>query len=522
MKNKSIFLRNLIALNLIISPAYSGDLTIVPSLEVEAIASSNVRPVEDEGKSSLISVVTPKLLINYDASRAGFDIDIRNSFIGYSENNVNSGQILKLSTNGFLELTEDGLILFASANIANRSKVNDEVSLENINPNDAVQMTHDSIGLKYNTSNSDFYIDSIVIGEKIDSDDNGDKKEGVDFNLSSGNSAAARNILWYNNLSLQKYSQLDRHYQYYNGELVLGLMTNFHVNPFIRAYAEDLSGNITGESDNNMESLGAGINMRINESIEFFISYNETIEKSSIDEDYISTSIKWNPSDRTSLYFNYGKRFFGDSYEFKFNQELNKVKTSISYNESIRAFDNYSYDINSLGFYLCPDNMAQNINNCILKDDNDINLDNYIYVEFNERVTNRNKEHSLTRELNWENTFNTNIAELRIFALYTNEERLESQIINETLRTGINLNKDINELSKGSFSIEYVDTKYDKDKTGKSWQDTNYMLYKLDYQRELNSTLSAKLNFQYVDVESSRLEHNYDEARIGLSFTKEF
>lgn len=517
MKNKAVFLGNLIAFNLFLGQAYAGDIVIIPKLEVGLIGSNRITSEE----SSFLSKVTPSVDFDYDASRAGFNLSVNNSFINYSSDKLKDGTIFNLQSQGFFEITDDGLILNATSSIQNRSRSSDDISLDNLNPHDAVQIERSTLGLEYNTVNSQFYINSNLTGEHVRSQDNAEEKDGITFNFESGNGTDSKYILWSSSLNFDKYEQTTRNYEHYSGEFMLGAITNFYFNPFVRVFAEDVSGNIVDRPNENMESLGAGFNVKLGNNLSLFASFNKVSKESTLD-DYFAADITWNPSDRTSLHASYGQRFFGDTYELSFQQTLGKVKTKILYKESVRAFDTFDYELNSLGYFLCPIEGFDNIGDCRLPDTGNINLIDYTFIELNERVAIKNKEYSLYREGEWSHIFDTSIAELELYAKYTFNERMESGKINESTSYGMKVNKDLNELSNLFFEIKYVDRRYDKNKVNESWQATDYLLAKLTFKRELNSTLNAEFNMQYVDKNSNRINHTYEESRVSLSFTKEF
>lgn len=524
MKKETKLLRNLILLALSSSPAYAGDLTISPSLKAEVIGSDNMRPTRDKGQESLASLLTPKLILNYDAARVGFNLDVQNTFVNFSNSRFENGEILTLSSDFHFTIFEKGPMLIGSRRIENRSRESLDVSLDNIDPYGAVRLQTDSLGLVYDVLNTDFYVKSSLIGEKRTSDDEVDLKEGYKLNLSAGNNYGAKNIFWSGNGILEEYEQLDRDYKYYNGEFIFGFLTNFYFNPYIRLFGEELSGNASSESNNNTESVGAGVKFQIGNDFNFYLTYNKDINENEEREntEYFSGKINWKPSERTSLDFAYGQRFFGDSYEFTFSQSLSKIKTDISYKESITAFDNYTSETKSLGFYFCPNGEIASYDDCLLPDSNNIDFDNYSLVELSDYIILKNKESSLSRQAKWETTFETSFGDLSVFANYNSDLRFTSKIKSQNIRTGVSLSRDINELSSIYMSLTYFDRKYDKDKIKESWQDSNYFLTKINYKRELNSTLTGEVNLQYVDIESTEIKDNYSESRISFSLTKEF
>jgi uncharacterized protein (PEP-CTERM system associated) len=99
-------------------------------------------------------------------------------------------------------------------------------------------------------------------------------------------------------------------------------------------------------------SIGAGLEWRSSSNRAFTITYNELDEGESTTE-YIGVNANWAFTSRTALQFDYGKRFFGDSYRVNFSHNTKSLRTKLRYSEDITTFASATTSREELGVFVC-------------------------------------------------------------------------------------------------------------------------------------------------------------------------
>jgi uncharacterized protein (PEP-CTERM system associated) len=118
------------------------------------------------------------------------------------------------------------------------------------------------------------------------------------------------------------------------------------------SYEIDLDSTNSGRTNIDSTSYGFGLALLNDDDLGIQLTYN-TLEEANNRTNYLGVDINWDFSERTSLYFNYGKQAYGDAYELDIKYRLKSFSSSLSYTEEITTFARLGLVSESLGFFVC-------------------------------------------------------------------------------------------------------------------------------------------------------------------------
>ncbi|MCE2594190.1 TIGR03016 family PEP-CTERM system-associated outer membrane protein [Motilimonas cestriensis] len=130
---------------------------------------------------------------------------------------------------------------------------------------------------------------------------------------------------------------------------------------FINGYWEENS----VEQTDNLDSAAWGPGIRFSPSDRSYIdvSYNFSLKDNN--KDYWAAKLNWTPSMRTGLTASYGKRFYGDAYDFSLFHNVRKIRSQITYRESIESFaSELASQSTNVGSLICPAGTINSLSDC--------------------------------------------------------------------------------------------------------------------------------------------------------------
>ncbi len=339
------------------SSAIAGDWTFVPNFGVEETYTDNVELSITDPTSSLVSQTIIGLNAEYKSRLASLTFSGENSNVFFSHDGELNDNFLKFDTQAQYYLWTSGPELIASAKVDNISRNAASNSLADLVSGDTIQSENYSTGLRYNIVNNTYSIESSLIYRINKFEDGIGEHNGVTALLNTRNGVNARNVFWQlqSNFSTksQDFSGETRTGEQYRIDAQIGLLTSFNFNPFIRFYDEDLSGDFVNQSQQTTSSWGPGIRWLVSPHLMLDVSYNVVADET-VSDDYIATSVQWEPSARTSLSAGFSQRFFGDSYELDIKHRTKRLTNTVTYNESLEVFDRNNYEQIDIGVFWCP------------------------------------------------------------------------------------------------------------------------------------------------------------------------
>jgi uncharacterized protein (PEP-CTERM system associated) len=511
----------------------AGDWQFDPSILVNETYTDNVGIVPNNEISSLVSQTGFSIESTYKAQHAIFNYQSQSNYEFYSHDHELDNDYHTLDSDLRLQLWPNGIIFVADIDISNQSRNASRNALADVVSADTVRVETYRGGFEYNINNSAFVINSGIGYFQTKSEDNIGDREGVIATLSSTNGSSARHIFWQVEHSYQKLKNNAQDGKLSQSEVKIGLITHFKINPFVRYYDEDNSGNLSNQNNSTeSNSYGLGIRWLISPRLYLDSSYNKPIGNSlDIDgkkqDDYINTAIQWQPSIRTTLEANYSERFFGDSYGLNFIHKNKRLTNTISYVEDIQTLTRNNFVNNIIGFYLCPNNTTL-IEQCIIQDDSSVipanpsdpNDQGYRIFPIQDFTLVEDNVLSLNKTLNWNSTLELTRTTINFNASQQNRDNLETRIEDELNAISLNVKRDVSGRSSVSVDVSYTETNLQID-TELERVD-RYRRYQLSYEKSLNSALSFSLTMSYLDRSSDSAELNYEEGRISAIFTKGF
>lgn len=512
---------------------FAGDWQFTPSILINETYTDNVGVVSNNEISSLVSQTGISIDSTYKAQYTTFNFLSQSNYALYSHNHELDNDYHTLASDLRLQLWPNGIALVADINIANQARNTSRNALADIISADTSRVETYNAGLEYNINNSAFIVSSGISYLQTKSEDNIGDREGVVATFNSTNGSGARHVFWRVEHSFQELKNNSQDGKLSKSEVKIGLITDFKINPFIRYYDEDNSGNLgNGSNSTESNSYGFGIRLLISPRLYIDSSYNKPIGNNfDIDGkkqgDYINTAIQWQPSIRTTLEANYSERFFGDSYGLNFSHKNKRLTNTISYVEDVQTLTRNNFINDIIGFYLCPNNVTS-IGQCTIQDGstiipdnpNDPNDQGYRVLPIQDFILVEDNVFSLNKTLNWNSTLELARTTINLSASQQSRDNLDTRIEDESNILSLKVKRNVSGRSSVNLDISYTETNLQID-TELERVD-RYRRYQLSYEKSLNSALSLSLTMSYLDRSSDSADLNYEEGRISAQMTKGF
>ena len=257
--------------------ACAGDWQFKPSLLIEETYTDNVELTLSDEISSLVSQTGIEIDTTYESQYLQFNLKSKSVYAFYSHDHELDDDFHTLASDFNLKLGRQGLSLIGSANIDNRARNGARNSLADIVSADTTRVESYSGGLAYDIANSDFHVNSSITYNLTESEDNVGNQDGYSASVSTKNGNSARVLFWDAQSAYQERKNNNQSSRVYRGEIKLGFITAWKLNPFLRYYDEDNKGSINRSQSTESNSYGVGIRWLINPRLQLDISYNKPI-----------------------------------------------------------------------------------------------------------------------------------------------------------------------------------------------------------------------------------------------------
>jgi hypothetical protein len=467
-------------------PSLSGEWQFAPSISTEETYTDNIERVVVEPTASFVNQLMAGLNAEYQSNLAALSFSGSKSYMFYSHDSEINDDFRSLSTTGSYSVWRNGPTLVASASIANISGNNASNSLADLVSGDTIERRSQSGGVEYNFGNTSYSVKSSVIYSRIRYEDGLSDSEGFTAIFNSQNGNNARSVYWQLDSRFTKRTQGASDGENYTVNALIGAMTSFNLNPFVRFYDEQLSGTIANNNRQTTPSWGPGVRWLTSPHLIIDLSYNFVADET-ISEDYVAANFDWSPSARTSLSAGYSKRFFGDSYDFSFNHRNRRLTNNISYNESLESFDRNNFQAEDDGLELIESN-----------------------------------EFSLNKRLSWQSTLQLSRTSFGIIISTNERTGLEKDVVDNYLNAGLTITRTISPKSSLSLSTTFRFNEFDKDNPEGSRQTDYYRTNMMTYSKNLALSLFTSFALQHVNRDSTIDKYSYDEMRAVINITKDF
>ncbi len=505
----------------------AGDWQFTPSISLDHTYSDNVNLNRANQVDSLVSQTSVNLESSYRAQYARFNWSSQSTYVLYShDHDIDKGYI-DLQSNFAVQLWPNGITLLGSANIENRAQNGSRNALADIVSADTTQIENYSAGVGYFVNNSDFELNVTLRYQDTHAKDNIGNKHGYLTQLNSNNGNSAKVIFWDVEASYQELENDTDSGRIHRGQVKIGWITPYRFNPFIRYYNEGNTGNIRSNQSIESNSYGVGLRWLLTERFYIDLSYNKPNDDA-VDFDgkpqqnYIDTSVRWQPSVRTQLEANFSQRFYGDSYGLNISHKNKRLTNSINYTETVQAFTRNRYESIPQGLFWCPNSNEQTIDitQCLAQDNQTINFDDYSLVALNDFELVEDNQFSLNKSLNWTSTLALAKTQL-VLSLDGNERKNLTDLQTDTVKNAnVNLLRQLSKRSRFDLTLSYTENYLNKN-TDDQRRD-RYRQYQLSYQRNINNSLTSEVHLTYINRSSNEQAFNYKEGRFNVVFSKDF
>ena len=514
--------------------AVAGEWQFDPSIIVDETYSDNVGLTTNNEQSSLVTQVGLNIESTYKAQQAEFNFSSESIYALYSHDHDLDSDYQTLSSDLRVQLWPNGIVAYGGISIDNQSRNGSRNALADIVSADTVQVETYSGGLEYNIDNSDFIVNSSIGYRETNSEDNIGNQKGINSRITSTNGTGARHVFWEVEHDYQDLENNNQKGKQSQSEVKIGWITGYGLNPFLRYYDEDNSGDINN-SNRSIESnsYGLGVRWLITPRLALNVSYNQPIgDNLDLDGDeqeaYVNASVQWQPSPRTKLTANISERFYGTSYGLDFTHRNKRLTNSISYVEDVQTFTRNNFAANLVGFYFCPSSNITSVADCIIKDEGSIFPDNpnepdnpgFQLFPIQDFTLVEDNVFSLNKTLNWSSVLALPRTTISFTASHQNRENLESFNEDERSASSLNVSRKVSGRSSISFDLSYTETNLQIDTEFERID--RYRRYEISYQKSLNSALSFDLSLSYLNRASDNALFNYEEGRVSAKVTKGF
>jgi|GEM_PF-740677 len=518
----------LLPLALLSSMAFSSEWRFEPNIGITETYSDNLLLSTAKPESSLVSEAIASLTTNYLSPNTKFSFLASKTYLNYHHYSTLNDDYRNLSTDVEYSLWKNGPSLIATGYIDNVARNESNNGLADLISGDTIESTGYSTGLQYNVGNTGYSINSSFIFDDRSYEDNISNSSGFTGSMSGLNGNSARIVFWQFSAYYSKREQDSfngngtNDSENYTLDAKVGAITPFAFNPFLRVYDEKVEGSVAGQNQQTTPSWGPGLRWQVSPHFIVDISYNY-VQDETVSNDYVDAQINWQPSSRTSLIAGYSQRFFGDSYNFDFQHKTKRLTNSISYSESLEAFNRNSFSDVDLGLYWCPLNgFIGGVSQCFPQSQPPVNINDYQLRAISELQPVNSQEFSLQRNLAWSSELQLARTSFSFNLNGYEREGLESGVKDDNLNASVKITRTPSPKSEFSITADFRYSIYDKDNPNGARQEDYYRTFSANYTRTLATSLYSSFTLRHINRNSNFLRFTYDEVRVILNITKDF
>lgn len=345
-----------------------------------------------------------------------------------------------------------------------------------------------------------------------------DKNTSLGVNLYSGE--RLKSVRWTLNSSYTKTERItddNVESRRSSGSVYFGLFNDISLVVTGSIESNDLSNNEALSQGFGNDTYGAGLSWTGRAGRRIDVTYNNSEEQNGETKNFVGFDINWPFSTRTSLAANYGRRFFGESKTFSFEHSMRRIRTSISYNESVTTYSRLVTEPQALGLLVCSVGDTT-LNSCYIPESIDYvpgpeeEASEIIGLvgEINEQVT-LSKRFLATIGYDFRKlSVSANFSRSNIDYLESDRQQIEKAV-------GLTANFKYSPRTSLTFS-----TQYSEFERNLSLNDDESIKSSLDLNYKFTERLVASLGFDYVDRESDEQVLNQTDRRLSLEISYQF
>jgi uncharacterized protein (PEP-CTERM system associated) len=274
----------------------------------------------------------------------------------------------------------------------------------------------------------------------------------------------------------------------------------------------------SGRSNIDTSSYGAGLEWQPSNGRKLSLTYNQLDEEEEQTE-FVGVNINWAFSTRTSMNFDYSKRFYGDAYQFGFQHSLKYFRVAASYSEDLTSYSQLSNPVTTItGIFVCEFGSTE-LTDCFQPESLEYQLE--AGEEFRASTE---TDYDITDEVMFRKTGTASIGydkrkiKMSIEARYQRTEYLESERLSTNNSLRFNITYALGRKTNLSFVSSISENQFNQDNEPDTILNTS-----LNFSRTLGQHLSFNTSLRYLDRQSDILQRDGSDKRLtlGVKYTFE-
>lgn len=482
-------------------------------LRLTASYSDNVQQIADGGDDSVATEISPSVALS--DSGANTDYNLRYQYFKRNESvaNVNDRE----EHRGFASLSryefDRKLRLFANSRIFN---INRDVGafFGDLSREERVETINYSAGADYTSGARRLYDFTANLQYlKTDTDDSQVNTEVYRGSALLANGTRQQRSFWQVDSDYsEEDSGADTSQAIHNGLIGMNIIRRLSL--FAQANYEKIQ--LNNQQDIINETWGAGLLIR-RPRLSTSLAYNLTEQGDS--GDFFSATVNWQPTSRTQIDLDYGRRFFGETYNGSVRHTTRKISQTLRYSDTVSTF---SETIGRNGVLLCRADAggALDLTSCqIATDISDFSSDlvPVTQVVFNEI----SEEQILNRALIYNFTYTRSKSQFSVSGAWNRSKRLSEALQSQDYlvqKTGTaSWGWDFSQRTNVTLSFRISNTEdSDDDRVTTDYASS------LIFSNQLNRDLRTILSYTYAKRDTDAALDEFEENQVALSLIANF
>ena len=215
----------------------------------------------------------------------------------------------------------------------------------------------------------------------------------------------------------------------------------------------------------------------------------------------------------------YGKRFYGNAYNFSLQHKIKRWTNSMSYSEEIDSFDRSFFSSEEVGQFYCLNPDATSLADCIVTTGDEVNFSNANLLTINQLVPQQESEVSLDKNYSWDSNLELPRSSVKFRLASQSRRNLVDSDRNRRREATLTLAKKFGRYSSLSLEVDFDKVEFISAGSGLDRLDY-YHNYKLRWDGRLTRELDWYLELAKYDKNSTDITQSFDEARVSLGIAK--
>lgn len=514
------------------SSAYGQNVDVKATVNTTAYI-YNTKFGENEAKQRESITVRPSILTIYSSKKLTASVNanhytVKTSETNESTSNSSSQKYTNLKYTSKLDLVKNALSLSLSGaqSYRNTSQQQDYFSDEILAPEGLTQTKNNRAQLNFAIPNPLYFGLNIQSAYSTTETDRSLQSEvGIDSDNTSVNARLYqgqnfKNINFdisaqYNDTSRANSPNFESTRVRGNFGFPLYRKVNFIITGSLEEYDTGQEMFVT-RTNLDTSSYGAGLEWNPSNARKISLTYNQ-LDEGERQTDFVGLNIAWAFSPRTSMNFDYGKRFYGDAYQFNFRHALKYFRTSASYSEDLTSYARLGASTTTItGIFVCEFGSTE-LTDCFQPDSLDYQLQ--AGEEFRAATE---TETDITEEVIFRKTGAASIGyekrkiKMAIEAKYQRTEYLESDrlSINRSLR--FNINYALGRRTNVAFISSVSESQFNQEDAPDTILNNS-----LNFSRKLGQHLNLTMSARLLDRQSDIIQRDGSDKRLtlGIKYT---